>query len=144
MMLDSVAVSDQDLRMPHFIPDPRQDEPTVEELSRWSGCSNPGNASIGGLWLRSVREIYFEWLPRCVDDDDLHAAVLFASEPAVESLLWAVFADVEAWRIDLDVLHGYSEDMGSNARDALALIASSLVDHFEQERKTIEDLERGL
>jgi hypothetical protein len=34
--------------------------------------------------------------------------------------------------------------MGSNARDALALIASSLVDHFEQERKTIEDLERGL
>lgn len=144
MMLDSTIASDQDLRMPQFIPDPRQDEPTVEELARWAGCSNPGNASIGGLWLRSVREIYFEWLPRCVEEEDLHAAVLFASEPAMETLLWSVFADVEAWKIDLDTLHGYSETMSNNARDALALIAASLVDHFEQERRTIEDLERGL
>lgn len=144
MMLDSMMRSDQDSRMSQIENNPRRDDPTVDELARWAGCSHPGNASLGGLWLRSVREIYLECLPKFINDDEIHAAVLFGSEPASQSMLWAVFADLEAWRVDLDVLHGYSENMEQNARDALALIASSLLDHFEQERRTIEDLERGL
>ena len=119
------------------------EEPRIEELARWGGCSNPGEASLGGFWLRSVREIYLELQPQ-LEADRIHSGVMLASRPRFDSMLWTVFAEIEAWRIDLDALCGYTEDMVRNAEHALTFIAAQIVDHFERERRILEGLESGL
>lgn len=128
------------LRQPN---DRDPEEPTIEELARWGGCANPGEASVGAFWLLSVRDLYFELQPK-LDPLEIHAGVIFASRLNLDSMLWMVFAQIEAWRIDLDELHGYTEDMARNAEHALTLVAASLVDHFERERRILEDMESGL